>query len=519
MRRLKRAHQRDAREQAKRRKKFKQKAIAAGAAAAITLGVGVSLNKALAHTPDIHELPVSKDADWDLLADKEEITIGYPLFNPDQNRNEIPDGVELAKRCFTDVNNLPVWSSSSGKPEPNEPYKTIIAAAFGIETCEVCGKNDIVMILWEVVNPKSGVRVRLTDMGMHYLEHGSFTYHSLDDWSGRGRLDVPALAQALELPLPYEPNDHKLPVAEDADADLLSNKEEFAIGYQIYKPDQNRNEINDGTDLAMCCAAAIEQLPEFEFITPPGIKETHKIRYLTDGTETCEMCPFTICMDHWDIVNPSIGMTVSLPVMAAHYMEHGSFSYAATYHNGRAHIAQLLRVLELRFPQYWNGHLLPLDYILNILKPGRQLAPDANDLDGDLLADSEELAAGYNLYDPDQDQDLTSDGIELANQCAVAINGLPLHDTSGGSPAPKETYKVEHIAKGNETCHICAAEINMGFVEIINPQLESSIVVPFMSVHYIGHGSFSYAGSSNSCLLYTSPSPRDRTRSRMPSSA
>ena len=28
-----------------------------------------------------------------------------------------------------------------------------------------------------------------------------------------------------------------------------------------------------------------------------------------------------------------------------------------------------------------------------------------------------------------------------------------------------------------------------------------------------------YAGVFNSCLLYTSPSPRDRTRSRMPSSA
>ena len=29
----------------------------------------------------------------------------------------------------------------------------------------------------------------------------------------------------------------------------------------------------------------------------------------------------------------------------------------------------------------------------------------------------------------------------------------------------------------------------------------------------------SYCGSSGVCLLYTSPSPRDRTRSRMPSSA
>ena len=34
-----------------------------------------------------------------------------------------------------------------------------------------------------------------------------------------------------------------------------------------------------------------------------------------------------------------------------------------------------------------------------------------------------------------------------------------------------------------------------------------------MYVHYIN------VGQGNACLLYTSPSPRDRTRSRMPSSA
>ena len=34
-----------------------------------------------------------------------------------------------------------------------------------------------------------------------------------------------------------------------------------------------------------------------------------------------------------------------------------------------------------------------------------------------------------------------------------------------------------------------------------------------------GYQSFSTIGNGNTCLLYTSPSPRDRTRSRMPSSA
>ena len=500
MRRLRRAPQRDAREQAKRRKKFKQRAIAAGTAAVITLGAGASLNKALAqYMPDKHELLVSKDADADLLADKEEITIGYPLFNPDRNDNKVPDGVELAKRCFTDINDLPVWSP--GKPEPDEPYKTIIAAAFGIETCEVCGKNDIVMILWEIVNPKNGVRVRLTDMGMHYLEHGSFTFHSLSDWSGRGRLDVPALAQALELPLPYEPNDHKLPVAEDADADLLSNREEFAIGYRIFKNDQNRNEIPDGTDLAMCCAAAVAELPQWSGQGDPP-KETYKIEHALDGVEQCDICEKWIHMGGWEIINPKLGVhypepnnpldRMFLPDLALHYMEHGSFDcYGEDIddHRGRVNIALLLHVLELRFPQYWNRHLLPLDYSLG---PVGQLAPDANDLDGDLLADSEELKAGYNLYNPDQDRDLASDGIELANQCAVVINELPVHDPYGGDPPPKETYKIEHEARGEEICGICGAIRNMGYVEIINPQLHLSIEVPFISIHYMEQGSFSH---------------------------
>ena len=39
---------------------------------------------------------------------------------------------------------------------------------------------------------------------------------------------------------------------------------------------------------------------------------------------------------------------------------------------------------------------------------------------------------------------------------------------------------------------------------------------PWLNLEGIAGGSF---GLSNDCLLYTSPSPRDRTRSRMPSSA
>ena len=54
-----------------------------------------------------------------------------------------------------------------------------------------------------------------------------------------------------------------------------------------------------------------------------------------------------------------------------------------------------------------------------------------------------------------------------------------------------------------------------GFVTIPYIKME---VFPAIEVDVI-NVSIVYPGASPSCLLYTSPSPRDRTRSRMPSSA
>ena len=59
--------------------------------------------------------------------------------------------------------------------------------------------------------------------------------------------------------------------------------------------------------------------------------------------------------------------------------------------------------------------------------------------------------------------------------------------------------------------------INDTIMHIVNHKL------PFGGVGNSGtgkyHGRASFLAFSNSCLLYTSPSPRDRTRYRMPSSA
>ena len=202
-------------------------------------------------------------------------------------------------------------------------------------------------------------------------------------------------------------------------------------------------------------------------------------------------------MGGWEIINPNLNLKYPdpndpldgsfLPDLALHYMEHGSFDCYGDIHQGRVNLQRLMRVLELRYPYEPNEHQLPLDYSVD---PNGQLAPDANDLDEDLLADSEELAAGHNLHDPDQNEDLIPDGIELAKQCAEVIEQLPWQEDA----LPGETYKWCGFQHGLEECHICGETVNMGPAGIVNPNLGLEIDCPLIAIHYMSHGSFSYDG-------------------------
>ena len=287
----------------------------------------------------------------------------------------------------------------------------------------------------------------------------------------------------------YTPDPHELTVAKDADRDLLANTEEQAIGYRVFKPDQNRNEIPDGADLAKRCAAIISRLP-WDDEALPG--QTYKWWAPQLGLETCDICAETVNMGPAGIVNPQLGISIYCPFIIIHYMEHGSFSYAGDVHgNDRLNVPLLLRALELRYPHEPddpNDHRLPLDYVVG----SERLASDANDLDGDLLADSEEMAADLNLYNADQDQDLTPDGIELAKQCARVIDELPIH---GVDPIGEDqVYKECWFQYGLERCQICGDAVNMGFWTIVNPKLGLSIDVYGILCHYMSHGSFSFSG-------------------------
>jgi len=286
------------------------------------------------------------------------------------------------------------------------------------------------------------------------------------------------------------PDKHQLPVKQDIDGDLLANREEFAIGYSPFLADQNRNGTLDGLELATRCAAIIAQLPwqadPSRFVSDrnetagadaaPG--ETYKWHTAQKGIETCDICGETVNMGPAGIVNPKLGLNVDCPLIALHYMEHGSFSFAGNVHTGRIDIPTLMRALEVRFPGDPNEHQLPIA---------------GDNLDGDLLTDNEELAAGYNLYDADQDSNLVPDGIELAKQCAEVIEALPVHEPN--APSVDELYKASFMQRGIELCEVCGHSVNMGYWQVINPKLGLSTEVPDIVCHYMLHGSFSYWGN------------------------
>jgi len=336
MRRLKRAQQRDAGE----RKIFKRRAVAAGTAAVITLGAGFALNKGIAaYVPDKHQLPVKQDIDGDLLADREEFAIGYSPFLADQNRNGTLDGLELATRCAEIIAQLP-WQADAA---PGATCKWH-APQFGLETCEICGQT-VNMGPAGIANPKLGLNIDCPLIALHYMEHGSFSHagnvHT-------GRIDVPALMRALELRFPEEPDKHQLPVAgDDLDGDLLTDNEELAAAHNLYDADQDNDLTPDGIELAKQCAEVMDALPVYEPNTP-GLTKPYKVSFMLRGLEFCDICGESANMGYWQVVNPTLGLSLDVPDIVCHYMRHGSFSYAGNLHGkGRTDVALLAKILEM----------------------------------------------------------------------------------------------------------------------------------------------------------------------------
>ncbi len=419
--------------------------------------------------PDSHQLMVPVDGDLDLLADTEEKKLGTDPGDSDQNDNGMPDGVELAIQCAVKIDQLPRYTDAVG----SDAIYVIEHYTFGLETCEICGKIEN-MGFMEVVNADKALAIAVPFISQHFMHHGSFTS---DGTEHDLRLDVPLLLKVLELGFPDR---HQVPVANDSDGDLLSDPEEHGLGYLPFEADMNSSGTLDGVDLARALHVRITDL-----INSGGADHIQIFRHELDGLEECLICGEWIHMGGTEMTNTALKLRYPegigfLPDIALHAMAHGSLTYLGDDHQGRAEVLRLMRVLEMTLPYEPDEHDLP---------------PAGSDTDFDRLTDLEEIKALSNLYDPDQNLNLIPDGVETARRCSGVIDELPRYDASDVIPdAMKETYVIDHPMKGLENCLICGLQVNMGYLEIVNPGQGTSMEVPYIAKHYLEHGCFEFAG-------------------------
>jgi hypothetical protein len=269
------------------------------------------------------------------------------------------------------------------------------------------------------------------------------------------------------LPLSQDP--HLLPVTDDADGDYLSYGEEVIRGLNTMSCDTDQDGVIDGVEEALMLHAMISALPETEQSDQP-----YRINHWARGIEYCEVCGAFENMGFVTIVNPMRSMSVDVPFICLHYLEHGSLSYAGTHHlSGRLDLAVIKRVLLANDETH-----LTLDYYHY-----------DDDPDRDGLGEREEAMIGTHPDSTDTDGDSVKDGPQFLEGLVETIGGLPREEQPDGP------YVIEHPAFGLEVCDSCGAIFNMGFVEITNPLEGLSLEFPFIALHHLGHGSCAYRGS------------------------
>jgi len=120
--------------------------------------------------------------------------------------------------------------------------------------------------------------------------------------------------------------------------------------------------------------------------------------------------------------------------------------------------------------------------------PDPHRLPVQGDVDGDGLKDSEEPFFKLDPKNPDTDGDGLSDGEELARELLKLIASLPT------SPSDDRPYKIDRAMRGLERCSACGELVNMGFIEVVNPIRGERMEIPYVALHYMEHGSFSFKG-------------------------
>jgi hypothetical protein len=407
--------------------------------------------------PDPHLRSVENDGDQDYLSYTDEMFYGVDPRHADTDGDGLLDGISQAYRILQTIEALPGYWAGWDDPAdyPTDRQYLLVEGLCGVLTCPICEKT-ILMDLYIIVNPMKGTEMIFSYPYLHFLEHGS-----LWTWGGprwEHQFDISLFEEVMRRARVYP---HQLPISTpDSDLDGLDGCEEALLGTDPANPDTDGNSLKDGHDVATQLMSVLSSLPRQEQENEPYLIE----EYAT-GAETCERCRAVLNSGHVRLVNPVNDLSLDIPFIALHYMAHGGSVYGGSLHDGRVPPVFLNTVLMGDGTSHW----LEVE----------------GDTDGDGLKDAEEPHFSLDPLLSDSDSDGIPDGPQLAMLMWNIIDGLP-----EGSH-PDQTYLVHHLAYGMYNCLICDEAINMGYMEIVNPNAGTNVEIPYYSLHFMRHGSFS----------------------------
>jgi len=239
----------------------------------------------------------------------------------------VPDGVQLARQLWKEIEALPRQESSS-------PYR-IEYQAKGFETCERCGL-EVNMGYTDLSNPAEKFRFQLPYISLHYLQHGSFLARGSAHISER--IDPRTLACVLYS----DGSMHLLPVDDDDDGDGLTSAEESHFNTRPDLADTDNDGCLDGAEVGRTLVAGVDSLPRTAQSDQP-----YRLDAQANGLEACDVCGELVNMGYATVFNPILGKSLSIPFIGLHAMQHAGFAFSGTVHDGRVDPIKLAALLHL----------------------------------------------------------------------------------------------------------------------------------------------------------------------------
>jgi len=250
--------------------------------------------------PHLFALPGDIDGDQDFLEDRYEPILGLSERHKDSDHDGLWDGPDLA------LSLLPSYLALPATPRSDGPYVEDHMLR-GLEQCNVCQQN-VNMGYARLVNPLENLEIELPYLFLHhFLEHGSFSYDGT--LHGAGRVNAALLRIILQG---------------DGTAHLLGAAADPALQAQ-----------------AQALAKALDYLPREVQADRAYVLEHH-----AKGLEMCHSCGQSINMGYLELVNPMKNVRMDIPIIAAHYLHCGCFSYQGDIHKGEIDEAALTAILQ-----------------------------------------------------------------------------------------------------------------------------------------------------------------------------